>query len=88
MNGVLLTRWTEGDPFSYMAGGAAAATKTPVFTPLASKSVPLIVQGVDAASQALDPIAYQADTIPGICYVITHAAANTGAEQFFYKVGA
>ena len=88
MNGVLLTRWTEGDPFSYMAGGAAAATKTAVFTPLASKAVPLFVQGVDAASHSLDPVAYQADTIPGICYVITHAEAVTGNEQFYYKVGA
>jgi hypothetical protein len=86
MNGVLLVRWTEGDTFSYMAGGAATRIKTVVFTPLASKAAPLFVQGIDATSQALNPIAYQADTIPGICYVITHSAA-AGTEKFFWRVG-
>ena len=86
MNGLLLVKWTEGDTFAYMAGGASTAIKTVVFTPLASKNIPLHVYGVDATSQALAPIAYQADTIPGVCYVITHSAA-AGTEKFFWSLG-
>ena len=88
LNGVTLKKWAVGNATdSPFAGGAATAIKTAVFTPLASTNVPLFVQGVDAASQALNPIAYQADTIPGICYVITHSVAVTGTEKFFYRVG-
>lgn len=85
--GVTLDSWSLNLTTSKFAGGAATATKTPVFSPLASTNVPLIVQGVDAASHSLDPIAYQADTIPGIAWVITHAVAVTGLEKFHFKAG-
>lgn len=88
--GVYLRPWAENGLYpgglnTPFCGGAATATCTVVYTPLASKNTPLIVQGVDATSQALAPIAYQADVIPGVCYVITHTVA-AGTEKFFYKV--
>ncbi len=84
---ILYDTFNQLEAKSYFAGGASAPTKTVVFTPLASLTAPLFVQGVDAASQALNPIAYQADTIPGVCYVITHSdATSTPTAKFFFSV--
>lgn len=88
--GVYLRSWVNGGMYANKSqtqffGGAAAATQTVIFTPLASLQSPLIVSGYDAASHALDPISYAADTVPGVAYVITHAAA-AGTEKFFWKV--
>jgi hypothetical protein len=84
--GVTLRDYPNLVAYAPMAGSSATPTKTVFFTRIASITQPLIVQGVDAASQALNPIAYLADVVPGVCYVITHDAA-AGTERFYVKVG-
>lgn len=71
---------------SWFYGGAAAATKTFVFTPLANRNLPVIVTGIDATSRALNPYVDQADVIPGVGFHITHSAA-AGTEKFLWRVG-
>lgn len=89
--GVYLRAWVDGGVYANKSqtqffGGAATATKTVVYTPLASVNTPMFVQGYDATSEALAPKCYAADTVPGVAYVITHTVA-AGTEKFFWKVG-
>jgi hypothetical protein len=70
---------------SWFYGGTAALTKTFVFTPLANRYRGVTVSGYDATSQALAPVVYQADIVPGVGFHITHAAA-AGTEKFYWRV--
>lgn len=85
LNGIILRDLTDGEAYARFIGGAATAISTPVFSPQASTIAPLRVSGYDATSAALAPSAYQADTVPGVAYVITHSAA-AGTERFYWRV--
>ena len=83
--GVVLRNDYDGIAYAQFLGGAATLTKTAIFSPIASDQVPAVVQGVDATSHALAPVAYLADCIPGVGYVITHTAA-AGTEEFVFRI--
>ncbi len=84
--GLILRDWHASEDMAWFYGGAATAVSTVVFTPNASVVAPLYVQGVDAPSHALAPVAFVADVTPGVCYVLTHAAA-AGTEAFAFRAG-
>lgn len=70
-------------------GGNASvnSTKTVIWTQLADNGVVPHVYGMDATSHALAPWVDPADTVPGVCYLITHGAAGgAGAESFGWSL--
>lgn len=81
--GVILRE--DGVTYSRMLGGAAAATKTAIFSPIANDQIPALVQGMDATSVALAPVCYLADAKGGVGYEITHTAA-AGTESFVFSI--
>lgn len=83
---ILLDRSSARTNLCYFLGGSAAADKTVIWSPIAGRSKGVFVQGVDAASQALAPVVYQADITYGVAAVATHGVA-AGTEKFFYRVG-
>lgn len=84
--GLILRNWHASETKAWFYGGSATLDTTVVFTPNASTVAPLIIQGVDATSHALDPVAYVAGAVPGVCYRVTHAVA-AGTESFAYRAG-
>ncbi len=84
--GLILRNWHASEDMAWFYGGAATLVSTFVFTPNASTVAPLIIQGVDATSHALDPVAYVADVVPGVGYGVTHALA-AGTESFAFRAG-
>lgn len=93
ITGQVLKKISVAESFGRSLGGDSGAilgppntnvTKTAIFTQLANSTLVPIVQGVDAASHALDPVCYRSDCIPGIGYIITHAPSVTGAESFHW----
>ena len=83
--GVVLVNRSAGEIFARFLGGSAAPNKTAFFSPIASELVGARVQGVDSTSQALSPIVYLEDIVPGVGGTITHDAA-TGSENWLVQV--
>lgn len=88
--GVYLKPWVTGGVYNNrnqaeFLGGAAEATKTAVFTPMATTTTLINVAGVDEASHALLPRVYQADVLPGVGFLITHGVAS-GTEKFAWSI--
>lgn len=73
-----------GDGLVTVAG--VGETTTDFFTPFADPSRPLHVQGADSDSHALAPVAFPADVVAGVKYVIRHSATMTGTESFLCAV--
>lgn len=89
--GRILRNWNAAEDMARFKGGGTGptgSTVTAVFTPLASALAPLHVRGIDSDSNDLTPVAYVADVVPGVCYLVTHAASVTGNEKFWWQVGA
>jgi hypothetical protein len=86
-NGIIMRDKTPGvdEQNGRFYGGAAALTKTWVFTPIVHPTRGVFVQGVDSTSVALAPVVYQADIVEGVGFYITHGAA-AGTEAFFWRV--
>jgi hypothetical protein len=90
--GVILRNWYLAETYARFCGGGAlggggGSLSTFVFTPLASTESPIFIQGSDSASQALNPVAYRADVVPGVGFLITHAEA-TGTKEFWFSLQA
>lgn len=66
--------------------GGTGATTTFIWSPLASELATCDVRGYDAASAALNPVAYQADVVIGQGWLITHDATVTGTEQLVFAI--
>jgi hypothetical protein len=86
---VLVNRQGNPTPIAglkcFFMGGAAAATETVVYTPLASQASQVTVTGYDSTSNELDPVVLWTNIVPGVGFTITHNAA-VGTEQFFFSI--
>jgi hypothetical protein len=83
INGVVLKAY--GETSGRLLGGAAAATTTVVWSPVASSTRPSIVRGRNATAEALIPIVDPANNIGGVAALITHSAA-AGTESFWFRL--
>lgn len=83
--GQILLNESNDETYMRFMGGAATATKTVVFSELASTATLPRVVGVDSTSQALAPTVYISDVIPEVGFVITHGVA-AGTEKFAFTV--
>jgi hypothetical protein len=63
---------------------ATAGTTTTVLCATVDSSRGVMVSGFDSASNALDPVVYQADIVDGVSFTITHDTA-TSANKFFWR---
>jgi len=84
ITGQYLNNKRANEHFCHFYGGCdGAITKTFVPSVLASTARGAFVQGVDSTSQALQPIIYLADVVPGVGATVTHLDATSAQSAKF-----